>query len=52
MAYARAAGAFGVAAALGEVDRRALSDAAMLTDTALYSSRASISSGSRSIATR
>jgi cyanuric acid amidohydrolase len=45
MAYARAAGAFGVAAALREADRHALSDAAMLTDVALYSSRASISSG-------
>jgi cyanuric acid amidohydrolase len=45
MAYARAAGAFGVAAALGELDRGALTDAAMLSDTTLYSSRASVSSG-------
>jgi cyanuric acid amidohydrolase len=45
MAYARVAGAFGVAAALGEVDRGALCDDAMLRDVALYSSRASISSG-------
>jgi cyanuric acid amidohydrolase len=45
MAYARAAGAFGVAAALGEIDRRTLTDQAMLTDVALYSQRASISSG-------
>src|SRR3989442_1599225 len=35
MAYARAAGAFGVAAALGEVDRAALTDQAMLSDYAI-----------------
>jgi cyanuric acid amidohydrolase len=45
MAYARVAGAFGVAAALGEIDRAKLSDAAMLNDLTLYSARASISSG-------
>ena len=45
MAYARAAGAFGVAAALGEVDRAALTDQAMLGDYAIYSPRASISAG-------
>jgi cyanuric acid amidohydrolase len=45
MAYARAAGAFGVAAALGEVECGALTDQAMLSDFAIYSPRASISSG-------
>jgi cyanuric acid amidohydrolase len=45
MAYARVAGAFGVAAALGEIDRARLSDAAMLNDLTLFSARASISSG-------
>jgi cyanuric acid amidohydrolase len=45
MAYARTAGAFGVAAALGEVDRDALTDQAMLNDFTIYSPRASISSG-------
>jgi cyanuric acid amidohydrolase len=45
MAYARAAGAFGVAAALGEVERGALTDQAMLNDFAIHSPRASISSG-------
>jgi cyanuric acid amidohydrolase len=45
MAYARAAGALGVALALGEVDGAALTDDALLTDMALYSERASISSG-------
>ena len=45
MAYARAAGALGVALALGEVRADALSDAALLADMDLYSNRASISSG-------
>ena len=45
MAYARAAGALGVALALGEIDEAALTDAALLSDMALYSERASVSSG-------
>ncbi|SMP57782.1 barbiturase [Noviherbaspirillum suwonense] len=45
MAYARAAGALGVALALGEVEEGAVTDAAMLADMALYSERASVSSG-------
>ena len=45
MAYARAAGALGVALALGEVDDDALTDAALLADMDLYSERASVSSG-------
>jgi cyanuric acid amidohydrolase len=45
MAYARAAGALGVALALGEADDGALTDAALLNDMALYSERASVSSG-------
>jgi cyanuric acid amidohydrolase len=45
MAYARAAGALGVALALGELDGDALTDDALLTNMALYSERASISSG-------
>lgn len=45
MAYARAAGAFGVALALGDVDPKLIDDAALLRDFSLYSSRASISSG-------
>jgi cyanuric acid amidohydrolase len=45
MAYARAAGALGVALALGEIDGEALTDDALLTDLSLYSERASISSG-------
>jgi cyanuric acid amidohydrolase len=45
MAYARAAGALGVALALGEMDEKALCDAAMLSDMDLYSERASVSSG-------
>lgn len=45
MAHARAAGALGVALALGEIDEAALTDAALLSDMALYSERASVSSG-------
>jgi cyanuric acid amidohydrolase len=45
MAYARAAGAFGVALALGEIDASAFDEAALLRDFHLYSSCASISSG-------
>lgn len=45
MAYARAAGALGVALALGEVKDDAVTDAALLVDMALYSERASVSSG-------
>ena len=45
MAYARAAGALGVAMALGEVAEDALDDAALLSDLSLYSERASVSSG-------
>ena len=45
MAYARAAGALGVALALGEVEDGAVTDAALLADMALYSDRASVSSG-------
>lgn len=45
MAYARAAGALGVAVALGEMDVDALTDDALLKNMALYSERASISSG-------
>lgn len=45
MAYARAAGAFGVALALGEVPAEGLSEAAMLSDFSLQSQRASVSSG-------
>ena len=45
MAYARAAGALGVALALGEIDEAALTDAVLLSDMVLYSERASVSSG-------
>ena len=45
MAYARAAGALGVALALGEIGDDALTDDALLGNLALYSARASISSG-------
>jgi len=45
MAYARAAGAFGVALALFEVPAERLSEEAMLSDFTLQSPRASISSG-------
>jgi cyanuric acid amidohydrolase len=45
MAYARVAGAFGVGAELGEIERASLSDQAMLRDFSIHSPRASISSG-------
>lgn len=45
MAYARVAGAFGVALALGETTAAAAGEAAMFADYGVYSSRASISSG-------
>jgi len=45
MALARAAGAFGVALALGEIDETAVRDDALLRDFAVRSDRASISSG-------
>ncbi|MEW6644940.1 MAG: ring-opening amidohydrolase [Pseudomonadota bacterium] len=45
MAFARAAGAFGVALALGEIMPDGFDDAALLSDFALQSPRASISSG-------
>lgn len=45
MAYARAAGAFGVAVALGEIDPATLDASALLSDFGQYSARASISSG-------
>ena len=45
MALSRGASALGVAVALGEVDRDALSDAAIGRDTALHSARASASAG-------
>jgi cyanuric acid amidohydrolase len=45
MAFSRAAGALGVALALGELDAPAISEADLLTDMSLYSDRASISSG-------
>ena len=45
MALARAAGAFGVALALGEVKAGAVTDQALLDDFTLYSERASVSSG-------
>jgi cyanuric acid amidohydrolase len=45
MAYSRAAAALGVALALGEVPADADLEAALLSDFALYSNRASISSG-------
>jgi cyanuric acid amidohydrolase len=45
MAYARAAGTFGVALALGELKPDGFNDASLLTDFTILSSRASISSG-------
>jgi cyanuric acid amidohydrolase len=45
MAMARAAGAFGVAQALGEVGHLAHEEDALLRDFSVYSTRASISSG-------
>ncbi len=45
MGYSRGASALGVAVALGEVDRAAVSDAAVLTDWSLHSARASASAG-------
>lgn len=45
MALARAAGAFGVALALGEIDASAVTDTALLQNFAVHSDRASISSG-------
>jgi cyanuric acid amidohydrolase len=45
MALARAAGAFGVALALGEIDASAVTDTALLHNFAVHSDRASISSG-------
>jgi cyanuric acid amidohydrolase len=45
MGCSRGASALGVAVALGEVAREAVTDAAVLTDTALFSSRASASAG-------
>ena len=45
MAYSRGASALGVALALGEADRGALSDAAVLGDLQVWSGRASASAG-------
>jgi len=45
MALSRAAAAFGVGVALGDIDPDAATEAAMLTDLALFTHRASISSG-------
>lgn len=45
MGYSRGASALGVAVALGEVERDAASDAAVLSDWSLYSARASASAG-------
>jgi cyanuric acid amidohydrolase len=45
MAFARAAGAFGVALALGELEPDGYIDASLLSDFSIRSSRASISSG-------
>ena len=45
MGYSRGASALGVALALGEVAPVALHDAAVLSDWALYSARASVSAG-------
>ena len=45
MAYARAAGAFGVALALGEIGADAFTDASLLSDFTIQSPRASVSSG-------
>ena len=45
MGLARAAGAFGVALALGEIEASAVTDTALLQNFAVHSDRASISSG-------
>ena len=45
MAFARAAGTFGVALALGELKPDGFNDASLLSDFSILSSRASISSG-------
>ena len=45
MALARAAGAFGVALALGEIDKSAIDESALLRDFGIFSSVASVSSG-------
>ena len=45
MAYARAAGAFGVALGLGEIKPDGFSDASLLSEFSIQSPRASISSG-------
>ena len=45
MAFARAAGAFGVALALGELEPAGFDDASLLSDFSIQSPRASISSG-------
>jgi cyanuric acid amidohydrolase len=45
MALARAAGAFGVAVALGEISESEVTDAALLQNFSVHSDRASISSG-------
>jgi cyanuric acid amidohydrolase len=45
MAFARAAGTFGVALALGELKPDGFSDSSLLSDFSILSSRASISSG-------
>lgn len=45
MAYARAAGAFGVALGLGEIKPDGFNDASLLSDFSIQSPRASISSG-------
>jgi cyanuric acid amidohydrolase len=45
MAYARAAGAFGVALGLGEIGPDGFGDASLLSDFSIQSPRASISSG-------
>jgi cyanuric acid amidohydrolase len=45
MAYARAAGAFGVAVALDEIESSGFDDISLLADFSIQSSRASISSG-------
>ena len=50
MAYGRAASALGAALALGEVERAAVSDDALLSDRTLHSSVASISAGTEVVA--
>jgi cyanuric acid amidohydrolase len=45
MAFSRAAGALGVALALGDIDAATLNEKDLLSDFSLFSSRASISSG-------